>query len=53
MYLLYIFPPELHTHAHTHTRTHTHTHAHSYEFIILTSLTHPGKILLVVLQIEK
>jgi hypothetical protein len=36
-YLLYIFPPELHT----------------YDFVVLTSLTHPRKILLVVLQIGK
>jgi hypothetical protein len=37
MYLLYIFPPEL----------------HSYDFVVLTSLTHPRKILFVVLQIGK
>jgi hypothetical protein len=37
MYLLYIFPPELHT----------------YDFVVLTSLTHPRKILLVVLQTGK
>jgi hypothetical protein len=39
MYLLYIFlPPRA---------------PHTYEFDILTSLTHPRKILLVVLQIGK
>jgi hypothetical protein len=36
MYLLYIFPPELHN-----------------DFIVLTSLTHPREIHLVVLQIGK
>jgi hypothetical protein len=39
MYLLYIFPPELHT--------------HTYDFVLITSLTHPRKIILVVLQIGK
>jgi hypothetical protein len=39
MYLLYIFPPELHTLMN--------------DFVVLTSLTHPRKILLVALQIEK
>jgi hypothetical protein len=34
MYLLYMFPPELH-------------------FVVLTSLTHPRKILFIVLQIGK
>jgi hypothetical protein len=38
MYLLYIFPPELHT---------------LNDFVVLTSLTHPRKILLVVLQTGK
>jgi hypothetical protein len=38
MYLLCIFPPELET---------------LYDFAVLTSLTHPRKILLVVLQIGK
>jgi hypothetical protein len=38
MYLLYIFPPELHT---------------LMNFVVLTSLAHSRKILLVVLQIEK
>jgi hypothetical protein len=35
--LLYMFPPELHT-------------LTWYDFIVLTSLTHPKKILLVLLQ---
>jgi hypothetical protein len=39
MYLLYIFPPELHT--------------HTYDFIVLTSLTHQKKNLLGMAQIEK
>jgi hypothetical protein len=39
MYLLYLFTSELHT--------------HTYDFVVLTSLTHPRKILLVVLQIRK
>jgi hypothetical protein len=39
IYLLYIFPPELHT--------------HTYDFVVLTSLTHPRKILLGVLRIGK
>jgi hypothetical protein len=38
MYLLYIFPPEA---------------VHTYDFVVLTSLTHPRKIRLVVLQIGK
>jgi hypothetical protein len=38
MYLLYIFPPELHT---------------LNDFIVLTSLAHLRKIILVVLQIVK
>jgi hypothetical protein len=38
MYLLYIFPPWA---------------PHTYDFVVLTSLTHPRKILLVVLQIGK
>jgi hypothetical protein len=38
IFLLYIFPPELHT---------------LYDFVVLTSLTHPRKIFLVVLQIGK
>jgi hypothetical protein len=38
MYLLYIFPL---------------SSTHTYEFVVLTSLTHPRKIILVVLQIEK
>jgi hypothetical protein len=38
MYLLYIFPPWA---------------PHTYDFVVLTSLTHPRKILLVVLQIRK
>jgi hypothetical protein len=38
MYLLYLFPPELHT---------------LLTFVVQTSLTHPRKILLVVLQIGK
>jgi hypothetical protein len=38
MYLLYIFPPELHT---------------LYDFNVLTSLTNPSKILLVVLENRK
>jgi hypothetical protein len=37
MYLLYIFPRAPHT----------------YNFVVLTSLTHPRKIILVVLQIQK
>jgi hypothetical protein len=37
MYLLYIFPPWA---------------PHTYDFVVLTSLTHPRKILSVVLQIE-
>jgi hypothetical protein len=28
-------------------------HTHTYDFVVLTSLTNPGKILLVVLQIGK
>jgi hypothetical protein len=39
MYLLYIFPPELHT--------------HTYDFVVRTSLTYPRKILLIFLQIGK
>jgi hypothetical protein len=39
MYLIYIFPPELHT--------------HTYDFIVVTSLTHPRKNPLVVLKIGK
>jgi hypothetical protein len=35
MYLLYIFPPWA---------------PHTYDFVVLTSLTHPRKIILVVLQ---
>jgi hypothetical protein len=38
MYLLYIFPL---------------SSTHTYDFIVLTSLTHPRKILVVVLQIRK
>jgi hypothetical protein len=38
MYLLYIFPPELHI---------------PIDFVVLTSLTHPRKIILLVLQIGK
>jgi hypothetical protein len=38
MYLLYTFPPELHT---------------LMDLVVLTSLTHPRKILLVALQIGK
>jgi hypothetical protein len=37
MYLLYIFPPELHT----------------LDFVVLTSLSHTRKIILIVLQIGK
>jgi hypothetical protein len=39
MYSLYIFPPELHT--------------YFYDFVVISSLTHPRKILFVVLQIGK
>jgi hypothetical protein len=46
MYLLYIFPL-------SYTHTHTHTHTHTYDFVVITSLTHPRKILSVVLQIGK
>jgi hypothetical protein len=35
MYLLYIFPPRV---------------PHTYDFVVLTSLTHPRTILLVVLE---
>jgi hypothetical protein len=38
MYLLYIIPPSA---------------PHTYDFVVLTSLTHPRKILLVLLQIGK
>jgi hypothetical protein len=38
MYLLYVFPPWA---------------PHAYDFVVLTSLTHPRKVLLVVLQIGK
>jgi hypothetical protein len=40
MYLLYIFLPVM-------------SFTHTYDFVVLTSLTHPRKILLVVLQIGK
>jgi hypothetical protein len=58
MYLLYIFPPDLHTHTRTRTRArararaHTHAVTHFYD-LVLISLTHPRGILSAVLQIEK